>query len=179
MLKIRSTLIAAVTALLTVTLGISQTAQAQTYNELRKTNWVENCQENGRLEIDWDDRNKISYKWKAGGPVVPLKTTDVYCSVKCPYGTESTHVRNALYMCQEPAQECNGTTDKLPSGWDDRYDQNEHFYPSEDGTVYFGETDCWVKKDYDDGDKVRCMPNWLGNTRRDVDKKCYWFEGGA
>ena len=65
MLKIRSTLIAAVTALLTVTLGISQTAQAQTYNELRKTNWVENCQENGRLEIDWDDRNKISYKWKA------------------------------------------------------------------------------------------------------------------
>lgn len=99
--------------------------------------------------------------------------------MKCPIGTESTNIRNALYQCVEPARDCDGTHDRLPGGWDDRYAQNDHFYPSRDGTVYFGETDCWVKKDYDAGEKVRCMPNWLGNPRRDEEKKCYWYDGGA
>ena len=179
MLKIRSTLLAALTVMLAVTLGMSQTAQAQSYNQLRDSNWVHNCQENGRLEIDWEDRNSVVFRWKAGGPVVPRGTKDVYCSVKCPYGTSSVKIRNAAYMCQEAERACNGTHTTLPSGWDKQYQQNEHFYPSRDGTVYFGETNCWVKKDYDAGDKVRCMPNWLGNPRSDQVKKCFWYDGGA
>ena len=180
MIKIRSTMLAVIAVAFAAIASMANTAQAQTYNQLKKTDWRVDCLENGRLVIDWEDRNKIAYKFEAGGPVVPRGTNKVYCSVKCPATTESTLIRNKLHKCVATAELCQGTEDKLPNGWDERHDQNDHFYPDGDGTVYFGETDCWVKKDYDAGDKVRCMPNWLGNPRpHNQNKKCYWYEGGV
>lgn len=181
MIKIRSTTLAVIAVAFAAIAGMANTAHAKkSYNDLKKSNWAEDCRENGRLEIDWEDRKKIAYKWEAGGPVVPRGTDKVYCSVKCPHISVSTKVRNKLHKCIEPEPECFGTEDKLPNGWDERHNQNDHFYPEKDGTVYFGETNCWVKKDYDAGDKVRCMPNWLGNPRPDnQNKKCYWYEGGV
>ena len=181
MIKIRSTMLAVIAVAFAAIAGMANTAQAKTYNELKKTNWMENCRENGRLEIAWEDRNKIAYKFEAGGPVVPRGTDKVYCSVKCPPTTESTLIRNKLHKCVPTAELCHGTEDKLPNGWDQRFAQDNYIYPDVDGTVYFGETDCWVKKDYDAGDKVRDMPNWFKDNPRphNKNKKCYWYNGGV
>ena len=117
--------------------------------------------------------------WKRASNMWKTKDgSKTYCSVKCENGTTLTKTNGDTHVCkpnQTANATCKGQFKTLP-GFVKRIAQEGKTATAQENIwVFYGVKDCYNKKDFKKGARVRCNNNTFGDPFPGKRKECYAF----
>ena len=130
------------------------------------------CNGVGQLKSGDEIWKRASNMWKT------KDGSKTYCSVKCENGTTLTKTNGDTHVCkpnQTANATCKGQFKTLP-GFVKRIAQEGKTATAQENIwVFYGVKDCYNKKDFKKGARVRCNNNTFGDPFPGKRKECYAF----